>query len=59
MMKVAGVMQKSTQIMGAMNNLIRLPQLNQVMMTMAREMEKVRHDLLLFDILTHFIGRSY
>jgi len=40
MMKVAGVMQKSTQIMGYMNNLIKLPHLNQVMMAMAREMEK-------------------
>jgi len=39
-MKVAGVMQKSTQIMGYMNNLVRLPQLNQVMMVMSREMEK-------------------
>jgi len=40
MMKVAGVMQKSTQIMGIMNNLVKLPQINQVMMSMAREMEK-------------------
>jgi len=40
MMKVAGVMQKSTQIMGIMNNLVKLPQINQVMMAMAREMEK-------------------
>jgi len=40
MMKVAGIMQKSTQVMGMMNNLVKLPQLNQVMMTMAREMEK-------------------
>jgi len=40
MMKVAGVMQKSTQIMGMMNNLVKLPQINQVMMAMAREMEK-------------------
>jgi len=40
MMKVAGVMQKSTQVMAMMNNMIRLPQLNKVMMVMAREMEK-------------------
>jgi len=40
MMKVAGIMQKSTQVMAMMNNLIRLPQLNKVMMVMAREMEK-------------------
>ena len=41
MMKVAGVLQRSTQVMAMMNNLIRLPQLNKVMMAMAREMEKV------------------
>jgi len=40
MMKVAGMMAKSTQIMGLMNNLVKLPQINQVMMAMAREMEK-------------------
>jgi len=40
MIKMSGMLQRSTQIMGAMNNLIRLPQLNQVMMTMAKEMEK-------------------
>jgi len=40
MMKVAGAMQKSAQVMAMMNNLIRLPQLNKVMMVMAREMEK-------------------
>jgi len=40
MMKVAGVMQRSTQVMAMMNNLIRLPQLNKVMMAMSREMEK-------------------
>jgi len=40
MMKLAGVMQKSTQVMGMMNSLIRLPELNKVMMTMSREMEK-------------------
>eukprot|EP01117_Protostelium_nocturnum_P008391 TRINITY_DN2998_c0_g1_i1.p1 TRINITY_DN2998_c0_g1~~TRINITY_DN2998_c0_g1_i1.p1 ORF type:complete len:205 (-),score=97.75 TRINITY_DN2998_c0_g1_i1:42-656(-) len=40
MMKMAGVMQKSTAIMSSMNNLIKLPQLNATMMAMAREMEK-------------------
>jgi len=40
MMKVAGMLAKSTQIMGLMNNLVKLPQINQVMMAMAREMEK-------------------
>lgn len=38
--KLAGCIQKSAEVMKLMNNLIRLPQLNQVMMTMAREMEK-------------------
>ena len=37
---MAKTMQKSAQIMGFMNQLVRLPQLNKVMMTMAREMEK-------------------
>jgi charged multivesicular body protein 3 len=39
-MKMAGIMAKSTQVMAAMNQLIRLPQLNKVMMAMSREMEK-------------------
>jgi hypothetical protein len=40
-MKLAGVLQKSTAVMAAMNQLIRLPQLNKIMMAMSREMEKV------------------
>jgi charged multivesicular body protein 3 len=32
---------KSAQIMAMMNQLVKLPQLNQVMMAMSREMEKV------------------
>jgi len=40
MMKMAKTMQKSTQIMSFMNQLVRLPQLNKVMVAMAREMEK-------------------
>jgi charged multivesicular body protein 3 len=39
-MKLAGVMQKSSVVMAAMNNLVKLPQLNQIMVSMAREMEK-------------------
>eukprot|EP01128_Nolandella_sp_AFSM9_P006729 TRINITY_DN3528_c0_g1_i1.p1 TRINITY_DN3528_c0_g1~~TRINITY_DN3528_c0_g1_i1.p1 ORF type:complete len:249 (+),score=98.52 TRINITY_DN3528_c0_g1_i1:74-748(+) len=38
--KMAGTLKKSAQIMGMMNSLIRLPEINAVMMTMAREMEK-------------------
>lgn len=40
MVKMGKAMAKSTQIMTAMNNLVRLPQLNKVMMAMAREMQK-------------------
>jgi len=53
MMKLAGVMQKSTQVMAMMNRLVRLPQLNQVMMTMAREMEKAG---LIEEIMSDAIG---
>jgi division protein CdvB (Snf7/Vps24/ESCRT-III family) len=37
---LAGVLQKSTEVMKAMNNLMKLPQLSQTLTTMAREMEK-------------------
>jgi len=40
MMKLSGIMAKSTQVMAAMNNLVKLPQLNKIMMAMSREMEK-------------------
>lgn len=40
MLRLSKVIAKSTQIMGFMNSLIRLPELNKVMMAMAREMEK-------------------
>jgi len=40
MMKLSGIMARSTQVMAAMNNLVKLPQLNKVMMAMSREMEK-------------------
>jgi len=40
MMKLAGVMQKSTAVLGMMNQLVRLPELNKVMFAMSREMEK-------------------
>jgi len=40
MMKMTQVMQKSTQVMAAMNNLVRLPQLSKVMVAMSREMQK-------------------
>jgi len=38
--KMAGTLKKSADIMTMMNNLIRLPEMQQVMMVMAREMEK-------------------
>jgi charged multivesicular body protein 3 len=38
--KMAGTLKKSTEIMTMMNNLIRLPELQHMMMAMAREMEK-------------------
>eukprot|EP01122_Echinamoeba_exundans_P013789 TRINITY_DN6077_c0_g1_i1.p1 TRINITY_DN6077_c0_g1~~TRINITY_DN6077_c0_g1_i1.p1 ORF type:complete len:143 (-),score=46.14 TRINITY_DN6077_c0_g1_i1:43-471(-) len=38
--KLAGAIKKSADVMRMMNNLIKLPQLNQTMMVMAREMEK-------------------
>jgi charged multivesicular body protein 3 len=38
--KLAGVLQKSTEVMKAMNSLMKLSQLNQTMTAMAREMEK-------------------
>ncbi len=41
MAKVAGTMQKSTQIMEMMNNLVKLPQLHATMMAMGQEMMKV------------------
>jgi len=40
MMKMGQTLAKSTQVMAYMNQLVRLPQLNKVMMAMAREMEK-------------------
>ena len=40
MIKVSGCMQKSTQVMALMNSLVKVPQLNAVMMAMGREMEK-------------------
>jgi hypothetical protein len=38
---MTGLIAKSADVMRAMNNLVRLPELNNVMMTMSREMEKV------------------
>jgi charged multivesicular body protein 3 len=39
--KVAGAMKKSTEIMHMMNNIVKVPELQMIMMTMAQEMEKV------------------
>jgi len=38
--RVGQTLAQSTQVMKAMNNLVRLPELNATMMAMAREMEK-------------------
>jgi len=40
MVRMSKTMQKSTQIMGAMNNLVKMPQLQKVMMAMSKEMAK-------------------
>jgi len=40
MLKMGRTLAKSTQVMAYMNQLVRLPQLNKIMMAMAREMEK-------------------
>lgn len=39
--KVAGAMKRSTDIMQCMNHIVKVPELQQVMMAMAQEMEKV------------------
>jgi hypothetical protein len=41
MTKVAGAMQKSTQIMTMMNQLVKIPEISATMMAMSREMSKV------------------
>jgi len=38
--KMAGCLKRSTEIMGMMNHMIKLPELQRVMGTMAKEMEK-------------------
>lgn len=40
MIRVTGCMQKSVEVMTLMNSLMRVPQMNAVMMAMSREMEK-------------------
>jgi hypothetical protein len=46
-MKVSGVLAKSASVMKSMNDLIKLPAIQQTMMAMGREMEKVRLSLTL------------
>jgi charged multivesicular body protein 3 len=41
-MRIAGCMQQSTAVLESLNQLVRLPQLHNIMMAMAKEMEKVR-----------------
>lgn len=38
--KMAGIMQRSTQIMQSMNHLLRVPEIQQTMQSLAREMTK-------------------
>lgn len=38
--KVAGCMQKSSEVLASMNKLIKIPELSQACQAMAREMEK-------------------
>lgn len=40
MIRVTGCMQKSVEVMALMNSLMKVPQMNAVMMAMSREMEK-------------------
>ena len=40
MIRVTGCMQKSVEVMALMNSLMKVPQMNAVMMAMGREMEK-------------------
>ena len=39
--RIAGCLQQSTEVMQSLNQLMRVPQLHKIMMTMGREMEKV------------------
>jgi Snf7 len=40
-LRVAGSLQKSTEVMTAISNLVRLPEINKIMQDMAKEMMKV------------------
>jgi len=41
MVKVAGVMEKSSAVMGAMQDLVRIPEIQATMMQLSKEMMKV------------------
>lgn len=47
-LKIAGILQKSTIMIKDVNKLIRLPELNETMMAISKEMMKV------YKINTHF-----
>lgn len=51
MIKLQKTMGKSAKIMGMMNQVVKLPQLNKVMMAMSREMEKVSELVFTLNIL--------
>ena len=40
-LRVAGSLQKSTEVMAAIQNLVKLPEINQIMQNMAKEMMRV------------------
>ena len=42
MMRMAGAIGKSTDVMKAMQNLIKVPEIQQTMMELSKEMAKVR-----------------
>ena len=42
-MKMAGAIEKSTDVMKGMQNLIRVPEIQQGMMELSKEMSKVLH----------------
>ena len=42
-MKMAGAIEKSTDVMKGMQNLIRVPEIQQSMMELSKEMSKVLH----------------
>ena len=51
-MRMAGAISKSTDVMKAMNNLVKIPEIRDAMMELSREMTKVNFlCLILFEVL--------